>query len=108
MSLPLVLVGVGSPHVRLLRRGPRGREAERLLKVLSDAHGAENVEEDEGAVCVVLTQQVPARKFRILDSVARYSMIIVLCALMSCANNIQNRVFNLVKNLKISRYTLQK
>ena len=57
--LPLVLIWVGSPHVCLLRRGPRRREAECLLQVLSDAHGAEDVEEDERAICVILPEQIP-------------------------------------------------
>lgn len=39
-----------------------GRETEHLLNVLSDGHGAEDVEEDEGAVGVVLAQQVAVRQ----------------------------------------------
>merc|ERR1719499_1021151 len=60
-QLPLVLIWVGSPHVGLLRRGPRRREAECFLQVLSDAHGAEDVEEDEGTIRVVLPEQIPVR-----------------------------------------------
>ena len=59
-QLPLVLIWVGSPHVGLLRRGPRRREAECFLQVLSDAHGAEDVEEDEGTIRVVLPEQIPS------------------------------------------------
>ena len=37
----------------------RGSKTESLLDVLSDGHGAEDVEEDEAAVSHVITQQVP-------------------------------------------------
>merc|ERR1719499_1380840 len=69
-QLPLVLIWVGSPHVGLLRRGPRRREAECFLQVLSDAHGAEDVEEDEGTIRVVLPEQIPSHiKNRMLYTV---------------------------------------
>ena len=62
--LPFVLIRVGSPHVSLLRRGPRRREAKSLLQVLSDAHGAEDVEEDERAIGVILPEQIPMYKHK--------------------------------------------
>ena len=44
----------------MLAGSPGGREAQRLLDVLSDGHRAEDVEEDEAAVSHVVTQQIPA------------------------------------------------
>ena len=53
--VPLVFVGVGVPHgAGLLAGSPRGGEAQGLLDVLSDRHGAQDVEEDEAAVGHVL------------------------------------------------------
>jgi len=40
----------------------RGGEAQELLQILSDAHGAENVEEDEAAVREVFARQIPMRQ----------------------------------------------
>ena len=40
----------------------RGRETEQLLNVLSNRHGAEDVEEDEGTVCHVIPRQIPVRE----------------------------------------------
>lgn len=42
----------------LLRGSPRRGQAKHLLNILPDRHGAENIEEDEGAVSVILPQQV--------------------------------------------------
>ena len=57
--LKLVFVGVGPEGVGLLGCGPGGRESEGLLDVLPDAHGAQDVEEDEAAVGEVLAHEVP-------------------------------------------------
>ena len=46
----------------LLGGGARRREAEQLLNVLPDRHGAEDVEEDERTVSVVLAGQVAVRQ----------------------------------------------
>lgn len=62
LLLPLVLVGVRPPHAGLLGGRPGGGEAQRLLDVLPDGHGAEDVEEDEGAVREVLAHEVPVRE----------------------------------------------
>jgi len=49
----------GSEHPGVVfGRRSGGREAERLLDVLSYAHGTEDVQEDEGAVRVVVPRQV--------------------------------------------------
>ena len=53
--VPLVFVGVGVPHgASLLAGSPGGGEAQGLLYVLPDRHGAQDVQEDEAAVGHVL------------------------------------------------------
>ena len=53
--VPLVFVGVGVPHGASLLAGcPGGGEAQGLLDVLPDRHGAQDVQEDEAAVGHVL------------------------------------------------------
>ena len=48
------------PHTAgLLNGGSGGSEAQRLLDVLPDGHGAEDVEEYKAAVSHVVPQQVP-------------------------------------------------
>ena len=57
---PLVFVWVWMPHTAGLFTGSaRGSEAQCLLDVLPDGHGAEDVEEYKAAVSHVITQQVP-------------------------------------------------
>ena len=59
-SSPLVFVGVRVPHTPgLLAGGSARSEPESFLDVLSDGHRAQDVEEDETAVCHVVPQQVP-------------------------------------------------
>ena len=43
----------------LLARCPGGGKAQGLLDVLSDGHGAQDVEEDETAIGHVVTEEVP-------------------------------------------------
>ena len=48
------------PHTAgLLTGGSGGSEAQRLLDVLSDGHGTEDIEEDEATVSHVVAQEVP-------------------------------------------------
>ena len=46
----------------LLARCSGGGESQGLLDVLSDGHGAQDVEEDEAAVRHVVTEQIPVAK----------------------------------------------
>lgn len=46
----------------LLAGGPRRREAEELLHILTDRHGAEDVEKDEGAFGEVVAGEVAVRQ----------------------------------------------
>lgn len=57
-----VLLGRREDAGALLGCGAGGGEAKGLLDVLSNAHSAEHVEEDEGALGVVLPRQVPVAK----------------------------------------------
>ena len=66
-SLPCLLFGgrrreKASASGILFGGSTRGRETEQLLNVLSNRHGAEDVEEDEGTVCHVIARQIPVRE----------------------------------------------
>jgi len=54
-----VLLGRREDAGTLLAGSAGGREAKGLLDVLSNAHSTQHVEEDEGALSVVLPRQVP-------------------------------------------------
>ena len=71
-DLPLVFVWVWCPHVGLLRCGARRGKAQSFLNVLSDGHGAKDVEKDERTIGHIRAHEVPVRQT--LKKRERYSL----------------------------------
>ena len=61
-DLPLVFVWVWCPHIGLLRCGARRGKAQSFLNVLSDGHGAKDVEKDERTIGHIRAHEVPVRQ----------------------------------------------
>ena len=93
-DLPLVFVWVWCPHIGLLRCGARRGKAQSFLNVLSDGHGAKDVEKDERTVGHIRAHEVPVRQT--LKKRERYSLTWMRNTI-NCNHLLQNIEFDFKK-----------
>jgi hypothetical protein len=92
-------VGVGEINDKILK--PGRRKSKRFLDVLPDGHGAEDVEEDEGAVSEVVAQKVSVRQalgtIFYVKNVYTYKVLLIhllLKNIICCGSVVSNYFFN--------------